>query len=153
MAYINWGSHYSVGVPVMDSQHKRMADIVNTFQTSIREGSDAKRLHQLLDALLTVSLEHFEAEETMMEGIRFPGITKHREEHKLLVERLAEFCNRVESDQKLSPSDSLLFFRGWLLDHIQKQDRDYGVFLYNERAKRRAEVQFPTADKTKEPVA
>jgi hemerythrin len=153
MAFINWGAHYSVGIPVMDAQHKRMAELINKFQADVRDGAETKRLGLLMEALAALSLEHFESEEQLMEGIGYPSLEKHRVEHKVLLERLGEFSKRLEAEQKISSSESLLFFRAWILDHIQKHDRDYGVFLYNERAKRRADVVTGAKDKTKEPVA
>jgi hemerythrin len=152
MAFINWGSHYTVGIPTMDNQHKRMAEVLNQLQADIRAAGDIGRIRLLLDALRQVSAEHFTAEEELMVKINFPGQAKHAEEHRALERRLAEFTGRFDGEERASAADAQVFFRSWFLEHVQKHDRDYGVYLYNQRAKLRADVTPPNSDKQKEPV-
>jgi hemerythrin len=152
MAFINWDSHYTVGIPTMDNQHKRMAEVVNQLHGDIRAGGDIARIRLLLDALQQVTVEHFTAEEELMIKINFPGQAKHADEHRELEKRLTEFAGRFAGEERASAADAQVFFRGWFLEHVQKHDRDYGVYLYNQRAKLRADITTPNSDKQKEPV-
>lgn len=151
MACINWGDHYSVGVPVMDRQHKRLADIVNQLQTELRASANSNRLGLLLTALSQEIQTHFADEEKLMESIGFPGTAKHAESHVALYKRLEQLQERFGGEDKPSVNEVMIFFRDWFVDHIQKEDREYGVFIYNQRAKLRAEAS--NRDKIKEPVA
>ncbi len=150
MACINWGEHYSVGVPVMDRQHKRLADIVNQLQTDLRAGAELERLALLLSALSQEIQTHFAEEEKLMESIGFPGATDHVQKHLELSRRLADLQERFLAGDKPSVNEVMVFFRDWFVDHIQKDDRDYGVFIYNQRAKLRADAS--NREKMKEPV-
>jgi hemerythrin len=152
MAFINWDSHLSIGIPAMDQQHKKMADIINQFHLSVRNGAEVEKLALLLTALTQVTAAHLEEEEMLMEKAGFPHLDDHKHGHAKIVEQLAIMQKKLDDGVKPTLTETAVFFKGWFVSHIQKDDRDLGVFLYNTRSKLKSEAAHSDKAKKEEPV-
>ena len=152
MAFINWDSHLSIGIPAMDQQHKKMADIINQFHLGVRSGVEVEKLSLLLTALSQVTAAHLEEEELLMEKAGFPHLDDHKLGHAKIVDQLALMQKKLDEGTKPSLTESAVFFKGWFVSHIQKDDRDLGVYLYNTRSKLKNEAAHSDKLKKEEPV-
>jgi hemerythrin len=152
MAFINWDSHLSIGIPAMDQQHKKMADIINQFHLSVRNGAEVEKLSLLLTALTQVTAAHLEEEEMLMEKAGFPHLDDHKHGHAKIVEQLGIMQKKLDDGVKPTLTETAVFFKGWFVSHIQKDDRDLGVFLYNTRSKLKSEAAHSDKAKKEEPV-
>jgi hemerythrin len=68
---------------------------------------------------------HFASEESLMQKTSYPSLVPHRSQHRLFVEKIEKFQRELDagnSSQSIAISD---FLNDWLLNHIQKTDRQY----------------------------
>ena len=152
MAFINWDSHLSVGIPAMDQQHKKMADIINHIHQGLRTNLEDAKLIILVDALIQVTQVHLEEEEQMMERMGFPGTESHKEGHRHITEKLVQLRAQLESGSRPGLAEAGAFIKEWFTTHVQKDDRDYGVYLQNERIRVRAGSSHSPRPKKEEPA-
>ncbi|MFO7534870.1 MAG: bacteriohemerythrin [Kiritimatiellia bacterium] len=124
MAEIKWTSGYSVGVPLMDEQHKRLIDLINTTGGPGDERTTAEAIRQMeLYAEL-----HFKAEEEMLREKNYPELPFQIEEHRRFFQKTDEFAAKDLADPAVRGHLHSFLCR-WLSHHILEVDMKYKHFL------------------------
>ncbi|MGA2276827.1 MAG: bacteriohemerythrin [Terracidiphilus sp.] len=129
MALMNWNSNYSVGVQKLDSQHTVLFEIINELHASMMKGQAQSLTGPLLKKLAEYTRNHFSAEEEAMASAQYPGIANHKVLHRNLVKKVEEYIDRHDKGELTLNLHLLNFLRDWLVDHIQKVDKEYGPWL------------------------
>ena len=129
MALITWTSKYSVGVQMLDDQHKGLINVLNEFHAASMRGKARGVASPLIRQMVSKASEHFAAEESLMESIRFPGLAEHRAKHKKLAGKVAEFVARHEKGDATMYTQLLYFMRDWLINHMLTLDSEYASWL------------------------
>ncbi|QFY90081.1 hemerythrin family protein [Magnetovirga frankeli] len=139
---IRLGTPLLLGIPELDAQHERIAELVNAIQGEIQrhqEGSAAARaetapaccrqVRRLMQGLARQIDQHFCTEEGMMAQCGYPDTQNHRLEHRLM---LAEFMGLFRSicagEACLKPSD-LVALEHWFIGHLASDDLSFARFL------------------------
>ncbi len=78
MAELEWRDSFSVGVPELDADHKRMIETINRVAQVEKDDEPVQWVLQELD---DYSRDHFQAEEERMTAAGYPGLEEHRKEH------------------------------------------------------------------------
>lgn len=122
MGYIEWDESFSVGVKILDNQHKKLIGILNT----VIEHSDAdvrsKEVAEILTEMTRYASHHFETEEKYLEKLGDEELDNHRKEHQYFLKETAEFCFETMNNKQTLTKEVLVFLRRWFLDHILKSD-------------------------------
>lgn len=113
-----WNTSYSVKVEAMDAQHKRPFEIIRELYTAMRAGQGKQVVGEVLHRLIEYTVQHFAAEEKLMEKNGYQLLAAHRIEHKTLTDKVVAFKKDFET-----------FLQDWLTHHIQDVDQKYGAFL------------------------
>jgi len=129
MALLTWNKSYSVGVQALDSQHTVLFGLLNDLHAAMMKGQAQSLTGPLLRKLADYTRSHFAAEEQMMASARYPGLTEHRAKHRDLIRQVEEFSGRFEKGEIALNLHLMNFLRDWLMNHIQKTDREYGPWL------------------------
>ena len=125
MEIIVWNSSYSVGVRVLDDQHKQIIKTINQLNT---EAADPETTSDVLTKLTQYASEHFKTEEQLFEQYGFPATIQHKEEHKAFRLKVADFCVKAIDNKELL-KDMLRFTTEWWIDHILQSDMKYRPFF------------------------
>ena len=127
---IMWSEMMSVGVPVLDSDHKTLVGLINLLQRSIGDPEEYVAVYSVLGSLEEYAAHHFSREEKMMTVSRCPQIDPHRQTHEGFVERVKDLKNRYEGDPtSVRARDCLIFLNGWLVNHICTTDMNYRAWV------------------------
>lgn len=129
MSIIQWKPSLSVGIEGIDLQHRRLFDLINTLDQSIREHKTNVALSKTLDELIAYANEHFSAEEKMMVKAEYPNLKSHLVEHKFFRDKVTEFRTAFASGKLGLTRDVMNFMTDWLLDHISRSDQKYAPYL------------------------
>jgi len=129
LALLNWNDRYSVGVKVLDDQHKGLIGILNELHEAMLKAQAESVSGPLLQRLLDYTRVHFAAEDRFMSESRFPGLAQHRAQHEALTQKLGEYLTRRQRGETGIQIQLLHFLRDWLATHIQKEDKEYGPWL------------------------
>lgn len=128
---IQWRDSLSVGVEVIDKQHKELLMRFDRLLTACEEGKGTAELKRLLAFLEEYVQTHFRDEEALQQLRRYPEYEEHRAQHAGFVARIKEL--REETDKEgisthhvLETNNMLL---KWLLNHISKVDTKLGEFI------------------------
>jgi len=89
-------------------------------------------LADILAQLVDYTQKHFFEEERLMKSHQFPDFEEHKAAHAHLVGQVADFQQKFKAGKVSVSSDLFNFLKGWLINHIQGTDKNYGAFL-NQR--------------------
>lgn len=122
---IAWSVRYAVGIEVIDGQHRQMLELVNRVLEGLRAGREPDELIEVLRELVRCTEHHFATEERLMDELGAKA-TRHRAEHRRLLESLRRFTDQLDAKALASGPR---FLRQWLLKHIEAIDRPFAAFL------------------------
>ncbi|WP_053957244.1 bacteriohemerythrin [Inediibacterium massiliense] len=122
-----WKDEYSIGVDLIDTQHKYLFTLWNnTYDLLGNESCMNKydKVFEMIDDLRQYARFHFQSEENYMLKIKYDQLFSQKIEH-------AEFMKKIEKmDYKLldkNPKkyleDWLGFILNWILDHVLHKDK------------------------------
>jgi len=128
--FIAWTIRMSVGVKLLDNDHKKMAIIINELHGGIWAGRAKPELERIFEALIAHIRVHFTHEEQLFTNTGYPDAAIHAREHQHLMERVldlqARFKNGTELDSYLEVINLL---KGWIFSHIEISDQEYAPHL------------------------
>ncbi len=129
MALMEWRESYSVGIPSIDEQHKKLVSLINELAEAMHNKKGKEVLKGIIDEMAKYAVYHFQTEEKYMKEFDFPGYDEHKKEHDSFVEKVKEFQKEYEEGKSLLTVEILMFLRDWLIKHILGTDKKYGPFL------------------------
>lgn len=124
-----WNDRYSVKVYAMDVQHKRLFEIIRELFTAMHSGHGKDVVGGVLQRLTDYTVQHFGAEEKLMDQNKYPALASHRIEHKLLTDKVLAFKKEFEAGTVNITPELMTFLQNWLTNHIQTVDQRYSEFL------------------------
>ena len=117
---LEWSDEWRLGVPVIDEQHARLAALLNRIDDAVKTGQEVEQIMALFDELVTLTRQHFETEERLMDQHGYADTLIHQQAHRKLVEDLLSIKRQFDS---VSLMLSLQALKEWLNKHITESDR------------------------------
>ena len=130
-----WDQKYSVGIDIIDEQHKKLFDIGEAIHNIIIKDSLSNEEYALKAEGILLELKeyviyHFTTEEELLKQYNYSDLESHMIQHDL-------FANYLENIDlirlKKNPSEYLyeimMFVSKWIFKHISTVDFKYINFL------------------------
>ncbi len=128
---IEWKDEYSVGVQILDDDHKKLVQLLNQFSTAydyaMSESFERKALEDLIDYTKT----HFSREEQIMEENGYPDVENHKAQHKKMIAQVETFVELYNLKGHDALEEVSNFLTKWLINHINGTDKQYTEHLNN----------------------
>ncbi len=134
MTTIPWTKAYSVGVTAIDKDHRNLFELIDTLDRALQRQLSNDKIAKALTGLIQYTEGHFAREEKVMERYGYPGISKHRAQHRnleLLVHAIFNVFN--DDPDSIDPKKLMKFLNHWLVDHIIKVDMLYAQYIEKKR--------------------
>jgi len=128
---IAWDDKLKMGNEQVDTQHKRLFELVNELVGQCMDGSNAEKLKETLDFLVNYTVYHFYDEESLQVQYSFPEYKRHKQLHEDFKETVGGLVQRFAesgSSEELSNDVNKIVVR-WLVGHIQKEDKKIGEHI------------------------
>ena len=135
MGMIQWDESLSVGVGLIDAQHKEWIARLHRVDAAIRARRGMEQVTSTLDFLLDYTQHHFSTEEKYMAQTGYPGLENHRARHEELKGTLGTLIEDYKEDgvtEKISEAVGT-FLGNWLKDHIRVVDQVFAAFLKEKK--------------------
>lgn len=128
---LTWSKQMSVGNQTIDTEHKKIFDLVNEVDRVIGT-KDAALIAQALNQLEETTRAHFENEEKIARAIDFP-FEDHVLEHKYILDEFQQIKALLSANQD-SWSESVAeyyfdFLSTWAIDHVLEDDMKMKILL------------------------
>ncbi len=133
MESTDWKHLLRIGVAEIDNEHLLIMQMIGRLRKAL-EGSDRESLPEEitlsnLKRLVAYVREHFAAEEAIMKNARYPEFERHKREHEIFLEHLAEIEKTGGNENAASVSEFLSSLSNWLHHHVLEMDKRLGFFL------------------------
>jgi len=130
--FLTWDDSYSVGVTVLDDDHKRLINLINQLQTAALYHTSDEYLKETFDALIDYTKFHFQREEALLEKHDFPGLEAHKLQHQAMIDEVESFVTDYQQNTDVTIAKTISYLKTWLINHINGTDKEYTGYL-NER--------------------
>ena len=131
MTIIEWDNSLSVGVELIDEQHKMLIQKLNDLSNAVGNRQGEVETVKALDFMIDYTDFHFSAEEELMSEQNYPGLEHQKKEHaefKGHLKQLVEDYREEGPTKELVTSVNVLLVN-WLTKHIKGADLKLGEFL------------------------
>lgn len=122
-----WSPRYETGVPLMDTQHRRLVDLINQLGDAILRGETdaAEDMDRLYAELIDYAQVHFAEEECLMaeHGIDPGVLARHRGLHQQFVRQIEQMHGGGDVTAERMQAMNR-FLASWLVLHILGEDKE-----------------------------
>ena len=133
MAFWEWDPSLSVGIDVIDNQHRRIIDYINELEAA-RMSNDREKVSDVLMGLVDYTRTHFVYEEELMRQAGYPLSDGHKKVHDAFVAHTIKYVRLHEDGQDVTRKLSS-DLQVWLTNHIKKDDKDFAPYLARTKKK------------------
>lgn len=131
MKEVKWTDDLSVGVELIDVQHKMLIQHLNNLSKAVEHQQGPEKIPDTLGFLIDYTDFHFSMEERNMASHGYPAFEAHKAKHDefkaILADMESEFRDDGPTAILAESIDTLL--ANWLLKHIRIVDVELGAFL------------------------
>lgn len=140
MKQLQWTDSLSVGVGVIDEQHRELIRHLNAMARAVAEHQGEREISQTLSFLIDYTHFHFDAEERHMATTQYPKLVAHQARHQEFRDTLRDLEREYREDGATKGlADALNHLLGdWLVNHIGSFDREFGTYLAGKGIKLQA---------------
>ncbi len=125
-----WSSTYSVGVDIIDEQHRELFARTNHLLEACQEGKGREAVGETLKFLEDYVKTHFSTEERLMKQYGYPEFAAHRKLHEGFVEAFLKLKEEAAKGASLTLVTQVnKTVVDWWINHILKVDKKLGAFL------------------------
>ena len=128
-----WSNKFELDNEEVDSQHRRLFELLSELVASCMDGTDTVKLKATLDFLIEYTVRHFHDEERLQIRYNFPDYNRHRQLHETFKGTVAGLVNKFDingSSAELSNDVNKIIVQ-WLVKHIQQEDMKIGTHIRN----------------------
>ena len=123
-----WSQDYYIGIPEIDTQHKRFLSLIK----SLFNEKDSLQELKILDEIYNYSVFHFISEEKLMEIYNYPELEEQKDKHRLLQLELSGFISPVLK-REWNKAIFLNFLIKWFVQHTTMEDKEFAHFICKKR--------------------
>mgnify|MGYP000858726256 FL=1 len=130
-----WTPALSVGVGLIDDQHKTWFEKAEKLFEAGKNNQAKEYVGELLDFLDSYTKKHFADEEKYMLSIRYPGYDEQKKAHTAFIAELTKLRNSY----KESGGNIMVIINAnqmvieWLTKHISNMDKKIGDYAKQNR--------------------
>lgn len=124
-----WKQTFSVGVCNFDGHHRELVRLINELHEAMALGRSREIIEYVLTRLIKYAVDHFRAEESVMQAHAYPGLEVHKAEHRKFLQTVRNFQKDYLAGKAMPPIDVMVFLRDWFSHHTQGIDQRYVPFL------------------------
>ncbi len=133
---MGWTEDLSVGVDLIDQQHKIWFEKANQLFDAGKNGKAKEFIAQMLDFLDKYTKMHFRDEEKYMLSIHYPEYETQKKLHTNFIAELAklkdEYARSGGNIAVIINANQMVI--NWLIQHISTQDKKIGQYVRNHKA-------------------
>ena len=131
MSKIEWDDSLSIGVELIDDEHKMLIRKLGDLSEAFNQGLEQNKILKTLDFMIDYTEFHFTDEERVMTQSDYPGLEEQKKQHGEFKKTLD---NILEDYQDEGPTKALaesvnFFLVNWLFGHIKGTDLKLGNYL------------------------
>jgi hemerythrin len=133
MIALTWKDEYSIGIEEIDKQHMDFVKLINRFVVLFESGAHLRLQDRILLELHKYAEYHFVSEENLMIIYKYPEMTNHEQEHKVLLKTLQNKVSGLR-EGSVNGTGLIKYLANWFLQHTQEEDRRFAQYINQRQA-------------------
>jgi hemerythrin len=130
MALVTWTERLSVGVKVLDDDHKKLIGILNELHEAVQTGDGRESLGSTLGGLIDYMKVHFAREEHFFQQTKYAAAVAHKKLHDHFAKQVLAVQEKYKAGASSTTSlELMIYLKNWLVTHIQGEDMKYRSHL------------------------
>jgi hemerythrin len=126
MMIVEWHDKFSIGIPLIDNQHKALVLITNKLYNA---GSSDEQFAETIKEAVAYVKFHFSVEEQIQARTAYPGYEEHKKLHAEFIREILNHVVAFKEGKKFVPHQFVHFLKDWVLSHIALVDKKMGDYL------------------------
>jgi hemerythrin-like metal-binding protein len=122
VSLIEWKDEFSVGVPVVDHEHRELIDLINELHDAMSGENAAITVLDFLGEIHAHVAAHFALEEKIMREQRYDQYQEHKQDHERLLDEISDIMNAYEENAFYSDEEFAETISKWFTDHFKTKD-------------------------------
>jgi len=122
---LEWEEKYSVGVKLIDDQHKTMFDTINQLIDVLASTPTKEKLDEIITRLVEYKKFHFVTEEGYFKEFNYENKEEHEAKHKEFTITLERLIADSKGDSMVLAFGLVDFLEDWLINHLMTEDQKY----------------------------
>jgi diguanylate cyclase (GGDEF)-like protein/hemerythrin-like metal-binding protein/PAS domain S-box-containing protein len=150
-----WNENFCIGIDVVDEQHQRLVELLNSLANHLAYGSDALELNRVFDELADYAVHHFRTEQAIWDQWlpHDEMSAAHHETHQSFVADVLKVKAEIEYKNDDQVIDGIVsFLTHWLAFHILEDDKHMAKIVLSrqrgeslQEAKKKASTEMSGA--------
>ncbi len=130
MERIEWDDTYLLGVAVIDEQHKRLVQLINSFDDIVTAGEAVykNKRDTVIKEIIDYTLYHFSEEETLFDSFNYQTADFHKSQHKAFINEVSRYSDKLQDSTVIEGAKFYSYLLTWLFSHIGKSDKAWATF-------------------------
>ncbi|MBI3581573.1 MAG: hemerythrin family protein [Nitrospinae bacterium] len=136
MPMLEWDETFSVGVPAMDADNRRLFALINDLRGSISGGTDGKQMGKAITSLYNHFACGILSEEVRLYKNGYPALDEQVRDHDRYLGQLRRLYARFlaeDADGKILGAELIEVLTEYVREHVVRADRLFGEFLNGVR--------------------
>ncbi|MDX8398404.1 MAG: bacteriohemerythrin [Mariprofundaceae bacterium] len=121
-----WNHNFETGISIIDDQHKKLVDLINTLAAHLVNPNEDVSIHQIFKELVDYTHYHFETEEAIWaEHLDHTQLAdEHLKTHHGFIDKVAALKGSGDIEYEGAVTEEILsFLTHWLTFHIIDTDK------------------------------
>lgn len=120
------------GNELIDSEHRKIFDEVNTLLDACSKGKGREKLSSLGEFLVEYVTKHFSDEEDLQKQSKYPEYTEHHKFHEWYKQKLGDAIIKLEQEgPTINSLGEINYMVSVLVKHIRETDRKLAQWIQN----------------------
>jgi len=123
---VTWSATYSVGIKLIDDQHKELFNLVNDMYNHVNnddEKAERAYFQSVIKQVLGCVKIHFATEEIIMKKTKFQGYAGHKKVHDSFILSVLDIVKKFDEEKRVPLISLKYFIKDWILTHIAIMDK------------------------------
>ena len=128
---VAWSDTYSVGIKLLDDQHKGLLAFVNDLFNHATGNADEEHAYfqGVIQQANQYISDHFATEEECMLATDFAGYNEHKMAHDKFKFAVVKSVNEFNAGKMLTLSNFADFLKDWISSHVDMMDKQYSLYF------------------------
>ena len=131
MTCIEWNDDLSVGIGLIDEQHKTLIQRLAQLSKAVDTSQGASEILKSLEFMYEYTDFHFTDEEKQMAKYEYPGLEDQKRMHAEFMHSIKQLEEDFEEEGATGPLANSIntFLLNWLVKHIKGEDAKFGTYI------------------------
>lgn len=128
MTLLEWKSEFSIGIPSMDFEHRKMITMINEIYDEMSQRKDPDSVEQFLGDIHAAINAHFALEERVMSDTGYIEYEAHKNDHEELLDQIRDMMDEFHKD----PESGFELLRENLADWFEKHFASFDARFHSQ---------------------